>query len=248
MSSNLDRAIGAGVTFSSVGPVAGSLDDVGVGCAINERSPTFSLHVGGDVTRTKDRWEIGFCYVVNLLNARSTKVDAIEGTSSDGGNDLTDFADGQGTGDGLNVGKGLGYAQLVFVRSISKTDSFPNGGVSLLHDGNEGRGLGVADDGLEVRSTTSGHVGDNNGQVIVGAGAERAETFQPIIDRSNSGATGSLQENLEKTVGIETRGTRGSSDGNEGTLALSGNAADLSKCAADSGSKKKRASKEHNGR
>ena len=34
VSSNLDRAIGAGVTFSGVGPVAGSLDDVGIGCAI----------------------------------------------------------------------------------------------------------------------------------------------------------------------------------------------------------------------
>jgi len=85
--------------------------------------------------------------------------------------------------------------------------------------------LSVADDGFEVRGTASGHVGDNNGQVIVGAGAERAESLQPIIDRGNSGAAGSLQENLEKTTGVETLGTRGSSDSNEGTLALGGNAA-----------------------
>ena len=94
-----------------------------------------------------------------------------------------------------------------------------------MHDGSEGRGLGIADNGLEVRGTASGHVGDNNGQVIVGAGAERAETFQPIIDRGNCGAAGPLQENLEKTAGVETLSTWRSSDGNEGALALGGNAA-----------------------
>lgn len=94
-----------------------------------------------------------------------------------------------------------------------------------MHDGSDGRRLSVANNGLEVRGAASGHVGDNNRQVIVGAGAERAETFQPIIDRTNSGAAGSLEENLEKTVGVEALGTRGSSNGNEGTLALGGNTA-----------------------
>ena len=96
------------------------LDEVRSGALTDERSTTFSLDVGGDIIRTKDRWEIGFCYVVNLLNARSTKVDATEGaglSSSDAGNDLTDFVEGQGTGNRLNVGKSLGYAQLVLVRS-----------------------------------------------------------------------------------------------------------------------------------
>jgi len=90
------------------------------GALTNERSTTFSLDIGGDIIRSKDRWEIGFCYVVNLLDARSTKVDAIEGAglaSNDGGNDLEDFAEGQGAGNGLDVGKGLGYAQLVLLRS-----------------------------------------------------------------------------------------------------------------------------------
>lgn len=86
----------------------------------NKGSATFSLDVGGDIPRTKDRWEIGFCDIVNLLNARGTKVDAVEGAGlagSNGGNDLKDFVEGQGTGNGLNVGKGLCYAQLVLLRS-----------------------------------------------------------------------------------------------------------------------------------
>ena len=95
---------------------------MGVGTVVhtNERRPTISLHMGGDITLTEDRWEIGFGDVVNLLNARSTKVDTVEGTSlagSDGGNDLNDFVESQGTGSGLDVGKGLRYAQLVLVRS-----------------------------------------------------------------------------------------------------------------------------------
>lgn len=84
--------------------------------------------------------------------------------------------------------------------------------------------MGVAKDRLEVRGTASGNVGGNGGQIVVGARAELAETLQPIIDGGNCGAACPLQENLEKTAWIETLGTRGSSDGNEGILALGGNA------------------------
>jgi len=241
LSSNLNRAIGAGVRARS-GPVAGGLNDVGIRCTINERSTTIGLHVGGDITSTEDRWETVFGDVVNLLNARSTKVDALEGAvlaGSDGGDDLKDFVESQSTGNGLDIGKSLGYAELVLIRSIGKTDPLSNGGVSLLYDGGNGGGLGVADDGLQIRGTASGHVGDDIGQIIVGARTVRAETLQPSIDGSNCGAAGPLQENLEKTARVETRGTRGSSDSNEGTLALSGNPTDLSKGTTDSGSNKK---------
>jgi len=95
---------------------------VGSGALTNERSTTVGLHVGGDIARTEDRWEIGFGNIVNLLNAGSTKVDTAEGAGlagSDGGNDLKDFVESQGSAGGLDVGEGLGDAQLVLLRSTA---------------------------------------------------------------------------------------------------------------------------------
>lgn len=86
----------------------------------NERSTTIGLHVGGDIASTKGRWEIGFGDIINLLNAGGTKVNTVKGAGlagGDGGNELSDFVDSQGAGNGLNAGKGLGYAQLALLRS-----------------------------------------------------------------------------------------------------------------------------------
>lgn len=85
----------------------------------HEGSTTFGLHAGGDITLTKNRGEICVGDIINLLNASSAKVDAIEGAGvagSDGRSDLNEPVNGHGTGGGLNVGKGLGDAKLVVLR------------------------------------------------------------------------------------------------------------------------------------
>ena len=85
----------------------------------NERSATFGLQVGGNITLANYGRETCLGDIVNLLNARSARVDAIEGAlvGADCGTDLLKLAGGQGTGNGLNTRKGLGDAELVFVRS-----------------------------------------------------------------------------------------------------------------------------------
>ena len=95
---------------------------VGKGELTDEGSPTIGPHVGGDITLAKDRREIRFGDIVNLLNARSAKVDAIKGAgiaANDGGNSLNKLADGQGTSNGLDAGKGLSDAELVVIRSTA---------------------------------------------------------------------------------------------------------------------------------
>lgn len=88
-----------------------------------------------------------------------------------------------------------------------------------------GRDSSVGQDRLELRGAAGRKVCDDGGDVIIGTRAERAETLQPGIDGTDDGTVGSLQENLEKAGGVETLSTRGSSDGNDGILALGGNAA-----------------------
>lgn len=108
---------------------------------------------------------------------------------------------------------------------LGKTDTLPDSGVGLLNEGGNSSGLGIAEDRFKFRSASGGNVGDNNGEVIVGASTECTETLQPGIDGGNCGTGGSLQENLEKTTGVKTSGARGSSDCKDGTLAFGGNAA-----------------------
>ena len=81
-----------------------------------------SLHVGGDITLTEDCGEGVLDDVVNLLNARSADIDATEpGIAVDNsGRDIKEFVGGQGTVDGLNVGEGLGDAELVTIRGTVK--------------------------------------------------------------------------------------------------------------------------------
>jgi len=77
--------------------------------------------VGGDrTTRTELRGEVGLHHIIHLLNARSAKVDAAELggvlAAGNGGDDLVEFGESQGTGGRLNGGKGLGDAELVALR------------------------------------------------------------------------------------------------------------------------------------
>jgi len=243
----LNRAVGV-VGFPRGGGIAGGLNNLGIGITIKEGSPTGSFHLGGDIALGIHRREISLGDIVNLLSARGAKVDAVEGTgvtANDGGNDLKELVDGQITGNGLNAGKGLCDAELVVVRSIGETNSFPGSGVNLFNKGGKGTGLGGAEHRLEVRSAATGDIGDNKFEGIVGARATRAETLQPGIDGGNDGTVGSLQENLEKTVRIETLGPRVSSNGNDGAFALGGNVAKLSECAANSRGNKERTGEEH---
>lgn len=83
----------------------------------DERSATVSLYVVVDLTLAKGRGEIGLGDIVNLLDARSAKVDALDGLAiEDGVDDLTELVGGQGTSSGLDGGKGLGDAELVALR------------------------------------------------------------------------------------------------------------------------------------
>jgi len=84
----------------------------------NEGSTAAGLHVGGDITLTKDRREIALGDIINLFDTSSTEVDAAERAGlaiGNGGNDINELVDSQGTGDGLDTGKGLGDAELVIV-------------------------------------------------------------------------------------------------------------------------------------
>jgi len=236
---NLSRAVGAGVGagVSGGGFVAGSLDDVGIRSTINEGSSTGCLQ-GVGIALVKERGEIGLEDIVKLLNARSAEVDAVEGAVLAAGNlgkDHNELVDSQGTRNRLNVGKGLGDAELV-LRSIGKTKGLPYSGINLLNDGDNGTGRGVAE--LKVCGAASGNVGDNEGKVIIGARPARTETLQPGIDGGNDGTVDPLHEDLEKITGIETRGPRVSSDGNDGALTLGGNTTGLSECAANHGGNK----------
>ena len=87
------------------------------------------------------------------------------------------------------------------------------------------RDLSAAQNRLELCGAASGNVGDDGGEIIVGARTKRAETLQPSIDGGDDGTSGSRHENLEKVGGVETRSTRGGSDGNYCVLALGRNAA-----------------------
>jgi len=93
----------------------------------------------------------------------------------------------------------------------------------------------TAKEGLKVLSAASSYVGDDRGDVIVGTWTKRAEAFQPGVSRGNNGFTGPLQKNLKEAIGIKTRGLRVGGDSNDGVLALSGNVAGLSECAANGG-------------
>jgi hypothetical protein len=217
---------------------AGSLYDVGIRSTINEGSTTTGLQVGSDTSsRAKDRGEICLYDIVNLLNARSAKVDAAELgavlAGNNGSGDRVEFGESQGTGGRLNDGKGLGDAELVVLGSIGKANGLPNSGINLLNEGDSFAGLGIA----ELCGATSGHVGDDKGKIVIGARSAPAEALQPGIDGGNDGAVGSLHENLDKIAGIETLGPRVSSDGKDGGLALGGNAC-LSECATDNRSDK----------
>jgi len=196
LSSDLDRAVGVayGVRASRGGPVAGSLDDVGIRSTINERSATFRLHLGGDITLANYGRETCLGDIVNLLIARGTKVDAVKGAlvGADGGTDLAKLAGGQWTSNGLDTGKGLGDAEFVFVRGVGKTKGLPDRGVSRLNDGGNGRRLGVAKERLKVCGAAGGNVGDNGGKVIVGARPKCAESLQPGVDRADNGTAGPL--------------------------------------------------------
>ena len=97
--------------------------EAGSGRLTNERRATASLHVGGDITPTEDCGEGVLDDVVHLLNARSADIDATEraGIAVDNsGKDIKEFVGGQGTVDGLNVGEGLGDAELVTIRGTIK--------------------------------------------------------------------------------------------------------------------------------
>jgi hypothetical protein len=84
----------------------------------DEGSATTGLHVGGNGgTFTKDRGEIIIGDIIHLFDARSAKVGAIDGTTIDGGSNLKEFVKRQGTGRALDIGEGLGNAELIVVRS-----------------------------------------------------------------------------------------------------------------------------------
>lgn len=64
---------------------------VGRGGLTDEGGATIGLHVGGDAALAKDCGEIGLGDVINLLDARSAKVDTVERAGlagGDGGNNL----------------------------------------------------------------------------------------------------------------------------------------------------------------
>jgi len=195
------------------------------------------LHAGGDLTLAKDRGEIVFGDIVHLLNARSADIDATERAGiavGNGGNDAKELVGGQGTVGGLDVGEGLGNAELLIIRSIGKAKRLSDSRVKLLNDWGKGTRLSIAEDRLKVCGAASGYVGDNRGEVVVGTRAERAESLQPGVNRRDDGIAGPLQENLEEAAGIEARCPRASSDGKDGTLTLRRNVTDLSECATNS--------------
>jgi hypothetical protein len=70
----------------------------------NEGSPTL-LHIGGDdILADYLRGETALGNIINLFGTRSAEVDAIECLATkDGGGDLDESFDSQGTGDGLNA-------------------------------------------------------------------------------------------------------------------------------------------------
>ena len=96
----------------------GKIPEPGVGNdgLTNEGSTATGLHVGGDVALAKDGGEIVLGDVINLFDTSSAEVDAAERVGlaiNNGGNGIDKLVDSQGTGDGLNAGKGLGDAELV---------------------------------------------------------------------------------------------------------------------------------------
>jgi len=235
---HLNTAVGAGVGVSGAGVVAGGLDDVGIRSTIDKWSTTAGFHAGSDLTFSKDRGEISLGDIVNLLNARSAKVDAIKITGDKGGDCLDKLVDSQGAGSGLNARKGLGDAKLIVIRSIGETNTLSDSGINLLDDRGKGAGLGGADERLKVRGAACGDVRDNGSEVVVGARAACTETLQPGVNRGNDRTTASLQENLEKATRVEASGLRVGSNGDDGVLALTGDATGLSKCTANSRSNK----------
>lgn len=108
---------------------------------------------------------------------------------------------------------------------LGKTNGFPDGRVNFLNEGSKGTRLGITKDGLKVLSAASSYIGDDGGNIVVGAWSKRAEAFQPGISRGDNGFTSPLQKNLKEAIGVETRGLRVGGDGKDGVLALSGNVA-----------------------
>jgi hypothetical protein len=181
LASSLTAAIVAAArTSRGAAAIAGSLDNVWVRSTIDEGSTTVRLHVGGDGTLTEDRGEVALSNIIYLFDARSAKVGAVDGTSLAGSNcrdDLKETVKSQGTASRLNACESLGDAELVVIRSIGKANALPDGGVNLLYDGGERTGLGVAEGRLEVRCATSGNVGDDVSDVVIGARTARAKAL-----------------------------------------------------------------------
>jgi hypothetical protein len=106
---------------------------------------------------------------------------------------------------------------------LGKTNGLPDSWVRFLNDGGNGGGLSIADDGLKLRGAAGGNISNNSGEVVVGARPKCTETLQPGVDGVNDGTGGPLQENLNKTVGVEAVGLWGSGNTKDGVLASGGN-------------------------
>jgi len=212
----------------------GGLDNVGIRSTINEGSTASGLDVGDDLTLAIDLGESGLEDIVNLFVTGSAEVDAAERVLavSKGGSDFPELVGSQGAGGGLDVGKGLGDAELVARRGIGETNGLPESRINLLDEGGNGTRLCVAEIRLKVCGTTAGNVCDNKGEIVVGTRATSAKTLQPGIRGANDRAAAPLYEDLNKISGIETRGLRAGSDGKDGVLAFGRNVS-LSKCAGD---------------
>jgi len=161
------------------GTILGSLDDVRIRSTIYEGSTAVGLYPGGNgSTLTKGPGEIVLGDVVNLLDARSTKVDAVGGAVLDGddsGNDLVELVDRQRATIGVKFGESLGDAKLVAVRSIGKANGLSDRGVNLLYERGEGTGCRIAEH--KIRGAAGANVGDDEGKVFIGARATRAKTL-----------------------------------------------------------------------
>lgn len=73
---------------------------------------------------------------------------------------------------------------------------------------------------MKICGAAGGDVCDNKGEIVVGTRAARTETPQPGIRGGDDRVVSPHYEDLNKIGGVETRGLRAGSDGEDGVLAF----------------------------